>query len=291
MSQQLPSCLKKFDSTLFRFSIDHNEGSWKMPFEWHDALEIFYVLEGRGQYFIENRFYNFETGSLFVISNNELHKSQIRQGEHFKAVVIMFKPTLVSYMQIDDDMDPLSVFFDRPPDFCHQLDTDLSLRERLERGFLAMKEEYEREQGYSMRVIASILQWLLVEINRAYEKNADQKWLPSTKTHMKEIISQSIEYVESHYTEEINLSKVAEVVGVSPTYLSSEFKKNTGISFVDFISVKRIQTAKDYLQSTDWSITDISFRVGYKNVTHFNYVFKKFVGNSPSQYRKMAANV
>ncbi|HSU78907.1 MAG TPA: AraC family ligand binding domain-containing protein, partial [Candidatus Angelobacter sp.] len=71
MTKSLPTCLKKFESMTFHICVDHNEGNWKMPFEWHDALEIFYVLDGSGQYFIENKFYSFEKGSLFVISNNE----------------------------------------------------------------------------------------------------------------------------------------------------------------------------------------------------------------------------
>src|SRR5689334_9128993 len=128
MSKSLPTCLKKFESTTFHICIDHNEGNWKMPFEWHDALEIFYVLEGKGQYFIENKFYSFEKGSLFVISNNELHKSQVRSGEHFKVVVILFDPSLLSFVEMEDGFQPLSIFYNHPPGFSHQVDTDQETR-------------------------------------------------------------------------------------------------------------------------------------------------------------------
>ncbi len=288
MDQHLPDCLKKFEAMSFRFCIDRNEGEWKMPFEWHDSLEIFYVLDGRGQYFIENKFYSFEKGSLFVISNNELHKSQIRPGEHFEVIVIMFDPTLLSFLQLEDDFNPLDIFLNHPADFSHQLDTDSETGARMERIFAAIKEEYERKAGYSMRVIASYLQCLLVEINRSYKKKNLSRGKIRRQVHLKEIVSKSIEFVETHFTEEINLTRVADEVGVSPSYLSSEFKKDTGISFIDYISVQRIQMAKEYLETTDLPVTDIAFRIGYKNVTHFNLVFKKIVGKSPTKFRKRA---
>lgn len=287
MTANLPKSLRKYESMTFNFSIDHNEGDWKMPFEWHDALEIFYVLEGQGQYFIENNFYSFEKGSLFIISNNELHKSQIRPGEYFKCVVVMFDPSLLSFLQLDDGFDPLAVFYNHPQDFSHQLDTNQDTGKKLEKLFFGIKEEQERDAGASMRVIVSYLQCLLVEINRAYKEEKLTKGTFRKKVHLKEIVSQSIDFVENHFTEDINLSRVAEEVGVSPSYLSTEFKKDTGISFIDYISVRRVQTAQEYLRTTDLSITDISFHVGYKNVSHFNLVFKKLVGKSPTQFRRM----
>jgi AraC-like DNA-binding protein len=290
MTETLPNCLKKFESMTFHFCVDHNEGNWKMPFEWHDAMEIFYVLEGKGQYFIENKFYSFEKGSLFVISNNELHKSQIRPGEHFKVVVIMFDPSLLSFTEMEDGFNPLSIFYDHPPHFSHQLDTDWETSARLERIFLAIQEEYERVAGFSMRVISSYLQCLMVEISRAYREKTLTKGTFRKQVQLKEIVTKSIDFVETHLTDDIKLTQVANEIGVSATYLSTEFKKETGISFIDYLSVKRIQLAKDYLRTTDWQVTDIAFRIGYKNVTHFNFVFKKLVGKSPSQFRKLAVN-
>lgn len=282
----LPGCLKKFEAMTFLFEIDHNKGDWKMPFEWHDALEIFYVLDGRGQYFIENNFYSFEKGSLFVISNNELHKSQLRPGEQFKVIVVMFDPSLLSLLKMEDGFSPLDIFYNHPDNFSHQLDTDPETGKKLEKLFYAIQEEYERETDVSMRVIVSYLQCLLVEINRAYKEKTLTKGTFRKQLKLKEIVSKSIDYVEEHYTEDINLTRVADFAGVSPSYLSSEFKKETGISFIDYMSVKRIQAAKEILETTNLPITDIAFQIGYKNVTHFNLVFKKFVGKSPSKFRK-----
>lgn len=292
MTANLPESLRKYESMTFNFAIDHNEGDWKMPFEWHDALEIFYCLEGQGQYFIENNFYSFKKGSLFVISNNELHKSQIRSGEYFKCAVVLFDPSLLSFLQLDDGFDPLDVFYNHPSDFSHQLDTSQKIGEKLEKILFAIKEEHEREADASMRVIVSYLQCLLVEINRAYKEEKLTQGTFRKNVHLKEIVSNSIEYVEKHFTEEdINLSRVADQVGVSPSYLSTEFKKETGISFIDYISVRRVQTAQEYLKTTDLNVTEIACRVGYKNVTHFNLVFKKLVGKSPTHFRKMIVTV
>jgi YesN/AraC family two-component response regulator len=130
----------------------------------------------------------------------------------------------------------------------------------------------------------------MVEITRAYREKTMTKGTFRKAVQLKEIVTKSIDFVDAHLAEDIRLTQVADEIGVSASYLSSEFKKETGISFVDYLSVKRIQMAKDYLSTTDWPVTDISFQIGYKNVTHFNYVFKKLVGKSPSQYRKHTMN-
>ena len=177
MKRALPEALQTFTHPFdFRIFIDRNEGDWKMPFEWHEPLEIFYVLSGTGTFVIENKIYTFAKNDLFVIGNHELHKSQLFEGDSFEALVLMFHPSLASVMQVDDEMNPLALFTERTADFSHQLRPDPLLRAKLELCFEQMMGEYTRKEGYSLRSIAGLLQWLLVELQRAY---AEQQPLQS----------------------------------------------------------------------------------------------------------------
>ena len=289
MRQALPEALQTFTHPLdFRIFIDRNEGDWKMPFEWHEPLEIFYVLSGKGTYFIENKIYSFEKNDLFVIGNHELHKSQLVDGDSFEALVLLFHPSLVSMMGMDDGMNPLALFTERTADFSHQLRPDPLLRAKLEQCFELMMSEYARSEGYSLRSMAGLLQWLLVELQRAYA--VQQPLQPANifaGLRMKKIVSQVFAYINNHYREDLNLSQIATFLSVSPSYLSREFKQHTGYSLIEFIAMKRIRDAKELLQNSEMQVTAIGTHVGYNNITHFHWTFKKMVGVSPGQYRKM----
>lgn len=285
--KRLPKALQTFvDPFHFRIFVDRNEGNWKMPFEWHEKLEIFYTISGKGKYFIEDKVYTFEAGDLFVINNHELHKSQLIDGQPFEALIIMFNPDLAKAVHLEDGMDPLSIFYERHND--HQLRLDKDLQRQFENVFDAMKTEYERKQGYSQRIIASLLQWLLVELKRAYEKNDPLNSVELyTGSELKDIVANVLDYVDTHYCEDIKLSQIAAELCVSPSYLSREFKKETGFSLVEFISSKRIRLARELLLKSNLQVTEIAGRVGYNNVTHFHWTFKKMVGTSPGNFRKM----
>jgi len=99
-------------------------------------------------------------------------------------------------------------------------------------------------------------------------------------------ITQAMEYVGRHYHEQISLGEVAREVHLSPAYFSSVFSEGAGMTFTAFVQRTRIERAKRLLRETDETITDIAFGIGFNNLTHFNYVFRKLEASAPSAYRK-----
>lgn len=95
-----------------------------------------------------------------------------------------------------------------------------------------------------------------------------------------------LEEIDRHYTENIQLSKLAEQFYCSSTYLSRMFKKYIGMNYVDYITKKRVERAKELLKRQDMSIDDIMTAVGWQDPKHFRAVFKKQEGISPSEYRR-----
>jgi len=68
------------------------------------------------------------------------------------------------------------------------------------------------------------------------------------------------------------------------------FKKITGINFTDYLSRVRIEKAKNLLLNRNLRISEIAYEVGFQSLTHFNRVFKKITGQSPTEYRGQLAN-
>jgi YesN/AraC family two-component response regulator len=95
-----------------------------------------------------------------------------------------------------------------------------------------------------------------------------------------------IQFINLHYSEDLYLEKMAEVLGTTPKYFSNYFKKAFGINFIECLNKTRISHAKDYLKNTDIAINEIGQKVGYGNSSTFTSTFKKFLGISPTEYRK-----
>ena len=95
------------------------------------------------------------------------------------------------------------------------------------------------------------------------------------------------EYIDDHYSENIDLNIVSKEAGFNPAYFSSLFKKETGINFKEYLLQKRIETAKELLVSGNDTIMLISEKVGYKDVRYFSKIFSKTVGIKPNMYRKI----
>lgn len=93
-------------------------------------------------------------------------------------------------------------------------------------------------------------------------------------------------YITEHYREDISLSTVAEIVNLSPVYLSRLFKKEEGINFLDYLNQYRIDIAKRMLkEEIKYSVMDIAEESGFSNTKYFSRIFKKCVGITPSEYR------
>lgn len=92
-------------------------------------------------------------------------------------------------------------------------------------------------------------------------------------------------YIEEHLEEQLSLTMVANFVRISPNHLSEKFKEVTGMKFVDYIARRRFAKACLLLLEPDLRISEIAFEVGFQSLSQFNRVFKKFSGNSPTEYR------
>ena len=83
----------------------------------------------------------------------------------------------------------------------------------------------------------------------------------------------------------MSLNDVAKVVNMSTFHFCKMFKKATGLTFTEYLSLVRIAKAKNLLLNPNLRVSEIAYEVGFQSLTHFNRIFRKMVGESPSQYR------
>ena len=100
-------------------------------------------------------------------------------------------------------------------------------------------------------------------------------------------INASIEYINNNLGKDVGLEKVASICNLSPCYFSKVFKKEVGINFISYVNDKKINMAKEILETTDIPITNIAIDLGFEDCGYFIRVFKRLQGVTPKKYREL----
>ena len=98
-------------------------------------------------------------------------------------------------------------------------------------------------------------------------------------------VMRAIDYIYDHLDESLTMQKLAEYVGLNPSYFSKLFAKETHITVKTYINKVKIQTASQMLKDLDLAISDISLSLGYSSQSAFTAVFRKYTGLTPGEYR------
>lgn len=130
----------------------------------------------------------------------------------------------------------------------------------------------------NISILKDFSQKIFLECTNAINNSKIQENHPSIK--------KVCDYVDSHLNEDISLEQMADYINVSSFYLSKLFKEEKGVTFITFISDKRLEKARQLLEETDFSIKEITAEVGYNDQNYFSRIFKSKYGLSPKEYRK-----
>ncbi|OCT14182.1 hypothetical protein A8709_25445 [Paenibacillus pectinilyticus] len=150
-------------------------------------------------------------------------------------------------------------------------------------------------------IVTRMLQDMGMEVNKPYfpypttsymQLKAESRILINNLVEVGEVVETDLLqtmklYIQKHAHEDLSLERIAATVDRNPFYVSKLFKDHFGMNYIDFLTDYRIETAKQLMQETDKSLKEITFEVGYNDPNYFSRVFKKLVGHSPTDYRKM----
>lgn len=101
-----------------------------------------------------------------------------------------------------------------------------------------------------------------------------------------QITEKARKYIGDHFDRDLSLEEVAEYAGISPYYLSKLFKEAEGKNFVEYVTELRMEKAKELLKAGEGSIKEICVSVGYGDPNYFSRIFKRYMGQTPTEYRE-----
>ena len=253
---------------------------------YHDYLEIGYIVDGRGFLNVENRKYAVKKDDLVLLGNFEVHTYTTSKNQSFDFIVIYFLPELIfSPGGMNIDFEYLKPFYFRSDNFSNIIRSEkidctaiLNLLEKIYKASVNKNRNYKLE-------IKLYLTEILLNIVNYYEKPGIKRSISQSKkvrdlNRLKDLIS----FIQKEYQNHVTLGEAAGMVGMSVHYFCKFFKKVIGKTFTNYVLGIRIDRAKELLLSEKMSTTDIAFKVGFENLSYFYRKFKQFTGFCPGEF-------
>ena len=254
-----------------------------VPMHWHSEFEINFIREGAAEFICGTDKFTSSKGDIIITQPNELHS--IYPCEYTRQIY----DTLVFSSDIFGISDS-----DRYFNECIRPLINGSMRIT---AHITPKHHYYSELAMTAENIFSCAKGDTPQLDMLMRSELLKLlWLLETEAEQgtstgkyDSIIRPALEYIAEHFSENITVAQLAASVHLSESYFMNLFRKQVGLSAVEYISHFRIDTAWRELIGTKKSVLEIAFDCGYRNISNFNRQFRKITGCSPTEYRNRIA--
>jgi AraC family L-rhamnose operon transcriptional activator RhaR/AraC family L-rhamnose operon regulatory protein RhaS len=251
----------------------------------HEFSEIVIITGGRGLHITGEDRYELSTGDTFVIGGDRPH--DYLNMDQLSLINILFDPNELPLFLGDlHSLSGYHALFTLEPAWRqrHQFTSRLQLNpvEMVEtlRFVDALDIELaDRNPGFGIMAMTAMLQ-LVTYLSRCYSRQRN----PASKKLLR--IAEAISHIERNFSEAISLDELVEISGMSRRNFIRTFEGTMGTSPINYLIARRLREASRLLRSTDRSITDVAFQVGFPDSNYFSRQFRKAKGLSPREYRK-----
>ena len=251
-------------------------------YHYHEYIEFLYSLDTDMNVWINGVPHRVLTGDLIVINSGELHSITFNKDSHY--ICVKFSPRILYF---DDnslfEFKHLKNFLSDSSQqrvFNKEHLSDVSVHD-LATGI--MEEWNAARPAYFLDIRADILK-IFAAIFRYLEYSGQAQ----TEASLTEPIKKALLYISENF-ESVTERDAAESCGLSYNHFSTSFKKAVGLSFVEYVTILRLNEAEKLLLSSGKSITDIAYSCGFSSTSHFIAKYKAYKKITPGQVRKRIA--
>jgi len=240
----------------------------------HRTFELYFLIKGEREYFIEDRFFKLTEGDMVLIPRGMLHRTAGKGASRF--LIHFSKEFLAKYFT----REALAPIIERRP-------------------FVFRGDEREREQ------LSAVLHTLLSEYTRAEREGTPQNepmlagylyrllftmvyanntYVPHDYADAR--VAQVVKHINENYSQITDIEEIADHFFISKYHLCRIFNKNLGISLVTYLNTIKIREACEMIKRKEGNLTEIAMRCGFNSSSYFCKVFKSEKGISPTEYKK-----
>lgn len=247
------------------------EGDWHSMPHTHSCMELFYIAGGKGQFLIENNLYPVDADQLILVGPNVLHTEVSYNANPLEYIVLGIEGLKLS---IGEDFDSRFRILD-----CRNIsDIPPCLRSIL-------REMKAQQPGYE-HICQAYMEIVILRLMRNTGLSIPET--PAAATGSRQCAS-ARHYIDMHYKEPLNLELLAEEAHINKYYLSHAFKREFGMSPMNYMITRRIEESKYLLKETDLSLSQIARLLGFSSASYFSQSFRRAENMTPMEYRKNAS--
>jgi len=257
-----------------------------LPAHWHEELEFTLVREGRMAYYVDMVPLQVRSGDLLIISPNTLHSAHEIPDYSALTDSLVFHPNLLGYQDRDactmKYVEPLMKNTVRFKVLYHPADEGYA---ELLHSFNDLWECSEsRLPGFEIELKEKLFHLLSLIF-----KYGSCTWIsPDTGVPQYEFkIKQVLSYIQHNYTEQITVSRLAEISNFSEVHFMNLFRKSIGCTSMEYVNSYRLAMAAASLENADSTIMNIALENGFRNISYFNRMFLKKFHMTPNAYRRL----
>lgn len=243
-----------------------------------DHYSISYIISGDRATVTPFGTFGYHAGMVTVLPPFRYGRTVSKSDEPYERILIKFSPEFaVPFIeqvgqQIFDGIYE-QVFFSFPPQG----------QKKVEKIFMDIVEEYEKEMPYREFILQGMLFRLLLTV---WEEKIPVEGENTAKMQLTPPIVEAISYVEKSYYQNPSLEEAAKVAGFSPAYFSRLFHTQMGKSYSEYLCNVKLHHASVLLVKTDKSVMEIAQETGFCHGNYLNELFKKKTGMTPGQFRR-----
>ncbi len=258
---------------------------------WHDYLEIAECLDGQGQFVFGRRSHRVEPGDVFLVDNAEPHLALADGQGSLRLLLTLFRPELIAASGCRRfDSDYLRPFWWEGRPFANRLPAASDAASEV-RPLLEELHAIARQEGPADRYLldANLRRVLAVLVRHAVDAASsgnDEAAGEAARGSQLEQVRPVLLYLEDHFRESLTLEQVSEHVHISASRVRHLFKDVTQVGFKEYVTSLRLSEAKRLLLTSDHTVTDVAWMVGYTNLHQFYKVFQRYTSMSPADYRR-----
>ena len=231
--------------------------------------------------------YDYQEGTVTSFAPGQVVETEIQQGVKPSAHGLLFHPDLIKGTSLGQDIKQYSFFSYASAEALHLSEEEKGI-------FMDCLEKIEMElqhpiDKHSRRLISRNIELLLDYCMRFYERQFITR-SESNKSVLVKFEALLDDYFQSDKPQTDGLPSVkyfADKVFLSPNYFGDLIKKETGKSAQEYIQTRMIDLAKEMIAGTEKTVSQIAYELGFQYSQHFNRIFKKNVGYTPGEYRKL----
>lgn len=267
---------KTLPQLVYVSQVSESEGPFVRFMHMHpQTVELILITEGEGEYFIGDRIYPVRKGDLLVYNSQVVHDEYLEGGRPVGTICCAInhiaRPGLRANALIPDARVPVIPLY-------HHYETVLKLMSSI---FTMINQRAVDGPAMAQLLTRVLLKYIEGNVLLCIDNDETAR-----NDNLLDVIKN---YIDLNFSEPIRLETLASKFNVSPWFVSHEFKRRYGYAPMDYLIKRRLGEAQSLLTTDDGGrekITSIAYRVGFSNLSYFQYYFKNKVGKTPGQYRK-----